>query len=115
MKLSDDTYYEQEANQAFFSVSQYKDFCKCEAMALAKIHGEYEQPTTKAMLIGILCDRWFEGNSWTSCARNLRTSFTAATVRYVQSFVRQMTLSSAYRRMKDSCSICPGRNKNPHV
>ena len=30
-------------------------------MALAKIHGEYEQPTTKAMLIGILCDRWFEG------------------------------------------------------
>lgn len=61
MKLSDDTYYRKEANQAFFSVSQYKDFCKCEAMALAKIKGEYEQPTTKAMLIGILVDRWFEG------------------------------------------------------
>ena len=30
-------------------------------MALAKIHGEYEQPTTKAMLIGTLVDRWFEG------------------------------------------------------
>lgn len=61
MKLSDDTYYGKEANQAFFSVSQYKDFCKCEAMALAKIHGEYEQLTTKAMLIGTLVDRWFEG------------------------------------------------------
>lgn len=61
MKLSNDTYYGKEANQAFFSVSQYKDFCKCEAMAMAKIRGEYEQPTTKAMLIGILCDRWFEG------------------------------------------------------
>lgn len=61
MKLSDDTYYGKEANQAFFSVSQYKDFCKCEAMALAKIRGEYEQPTTKAMLIGTLVDRWFEG------------------------------------------------------
>lgn len=61
MKLSDDTYYGKEANQAFFSVSQYKDFCKCEAMALAKIRGEFEQPTTKAMLIGTLVDRWFEG------------------------------------------------------
>lgn len=61
MNLSDDTYYGKEANQAFFSVSQYKDFCKCEAMAMAKIRGEYEQPTTKAMLIGTLVDRWFEG------------------------------------------------------
>lgn len=61
MKLSDDTYYGKEANQVFFSVSQYKDFCKCEAMALAKIHGEFEQKQTKAMLIGTLVDCWFEG------------------------------------------------------
>lgn len=61
MKLSDNTYYGKEANQAFFSVSQYKDFCKCEAMAMAKIRGEFEQKQTKAMLIGTLADRWFEG------------------------------------------------------
>ena len=61
MKLNDDTYYRKEANQAFFSVSQYKDFCKCEAMAMAKIRGEFEQKQTKAMLIGTLVDRWFEG------------------------------------------------------
>lgn len=62
MKLNnDEQYYSKEANRFYWSVSQYKDFCKCEAMALAKIRGEYEQPTTKAMLIGILCDRWFEG------------------------------------------------------
>lgn len=61
MKLSEDTYYGKEANKVFFSVSQYKDFCKCEAMAMARIRGEYEQPTTKAMLIGTLVDRWFEG------------------------------------------------------
>ena len=61
MKLNDDTYYGKEANQAFFSVSQYKDFCKCEAMAMAKIRGEFEQKQTKAMLIGTLVDRWFEG------------------------------------------------------
>lgn len=61
MKLNDNNYYSKESNKAFFSVSQYKDFCKCEAMALAKIRGEYEQPTTKAMLIGTLVDRWFDG------------------------------------------------------
>lgn len=61
MKLNEDTYYGKEANKAFFSVSQYKDFCKCEAMAMARVRGEYEQPTTKAMLIGTLVDRWFEG------------------------------------------------------
>lgn len=61
MKLNDDNYYSQESNQAFFSVSQYKDFCKCEAMALAKINGDFEQKQTKAMLIGTLVDRWFEG------------------------------------------------------
>lgn len=61
MKLNDDNYYSQETNKTFFSVSQYKDFCKCEAMSMAKIRGEYEQPATKAMLIGTLVDRWFEG------------------------------------------------------
>lgn len=61
MMLNDDTYYSKKANQYYFSVSQYKDFCKCEAMAMAKIRGEYEQKQTKAMLIGTLVDRWFEG------------------------------------------------------
>lgn len=61
MKLNDGTYYSQAANEAFWSVSQYKDFRKCEAMAMAKVRGEFEQPTTKAMLIGTLCDRYFEG------------------------------------------------------
>lgn len=61
MKLNDDNYYGKEANEAFFSVSQYKDFCRCEAMAMAKVRGEFEQKQTKAMLIGTLVDRWFEG------------------------------------------------------
>ena len=61
MQLTESNYYSQESNQAYFSVSQYKDFCKCEAMALAKINGEFEQKQTKAMLIGTLVDRWFEG------------------------------------------------------
>ena len=61
MKLANDNYYSLEANKAFFSVSQYKDFCRCEAMAMAKIRGEYEQHATKAMLVGQFVDSYFEG------------------------------------------------------
>lgn len=60
-RLTDDTYYSPEANKVFFSVSQYKDFCRCEAMAMAKLCGEYEQPMTKAMLVGSFVDHYFEG------------------------------------------------------
>lgn len=61
MKLNDDTYYSKEANQAFFSVSQYKDFCKCEAMAMAKLRGEYIPPVTEALLLGSYLDSWMDG------------------------------------------------------
>ena len=40
MVLTEQNYYGQEASQQFFSVSQYKDFMKCEAMAMDKICGE---------------------------------------------------------------------------
>lgn len=61
MKLTSENYYGQEANEQYFSVSQYKDFVKCEAMALAKIRGGYQQPITRALLVGSFVDSYFEG------------------------------------------------------
>lgn len=61
MRLTSENYYSQEANEQFFSVSQYKDFMKCEAMALAKIRGQYRQPSTRALLVGSFVDSYFEG------------------------------------------------------
>lgn len=61
MNLTQENYYCQEANQEYFSVSQYKDFAKCEAMALAKIHGDYQPPVTRALLVGSFVDFYFEG------------------------------------------------------
>ena len=43
------------------SVSQYKDFQKCEAMAMATLNGEWEKPKTTALLVGSYVDAWFEG------------------------------------------------------
>lgn len=61
MKLNNDNYYSQKANQAYFSVSQVKDFLKCEAYAMAKIEGEWVEPPSTAMLIGSYVDSYFEG------------------------------------------------------
>lgn len=59
--LTNDNYYSPESNKQYFSVSQYKDFVKCEAMAMAKINGEYEEPMTTALLVGSYIDVYFEG------------------------------------------------------
>lgn len=60
-KLTNDNYYSQKANQKYFSVSQLKDFLKCEAYAMAKINGEWVEPPTTPMLIGSYVDSFFEG------------------------------------------------------
>lgn len=61
MKLTQKNYYSEKSNQEFMSVSQYKDFCKCEAMAMAKINGTYQQPKSKALLLGSLFDELLTG------------------------------------------------------
>lgn len=61
MQLSEENYYSKEANQSYFSVSQYKGFLQCLAKEMAKIRGEYEEEMTKAMLVGSLIDHHFEG------------------------------------------------------
>lgn len=61
MILTNENYYSPEANQGYMSVSQYKDFQKCEAMALASLRGEWVRPQTTALLVGSYIDSWFEG------------------------------------------------------
>lgn len=61
MTLTNENYYTPEANEEYMSVSTYKNFQKCEAMALATIRGEWERPMTTALLVGSYIDAWFEG------------------------------------------------------
>lgn len=63
MNLTQENYYSPEANREFMSVSQYKDFCKCEAMAMAKINGTYNQPKSRALLLGSLFDELLTGTA----------------------------------------------------
>lgn len=59
MKLNSKTYYTPAANMRYFSVSQFKDFEKCEACALAEAEGRYRRPDTTALLVGSYVDAYF--------------------------------------------------------
>ena len=65
--LSESNYYSKEADRKYMSVHQYLDFVGhmgvvgCEDRALAKLNGEFEEPTTTAMLVGSYVDSHFEG------------------------------------------------------
>lgn len=67
MKLTAENYFSQEALTTYFSVSQYKDFVGtlgmrgCEAMAMAKLRGEWQMEMTTALLVGSYVDAHFEG------------------------------------------------------
>ncbi len=61
MKLTEKNYYSREANQAYFSVSQFKNFRKCEASALAELNGEYEPEQGRALLVGSFVDEMLTG------------------------------------------------------
>ena len=61
MKLITSNYYSSEANREFMSVSQFKDFMKCPAMAMAKLNGAYERDFSKALLLGSYFDESLTG------------------------------------------------------
>ena len=61
MKLTSKNYYGAKANKEFMSVSQFKQFKRCEAMALAELKGEYERPKSKALLLGSFVDEMLTG------------------------------------------------------
>lgn len=63
MKLTARNYYSPKAHKEFMSVSQYKEFCKCEACAMAQLNGEWNKPQSKALLLGSLVDEMLTGTA----------------------------------------------------
>ena len=61
MQLTSENYYSPEANMEYWSISQYKEFMRCPAAAMARLRGEYEPQMTRALLVGSFVDAYFEG------------------------------------------------------
>lgn len=75
MNLNNDNYFSPEAMQAYWSVSQFKSFNKCEACGLAEALGEYEREETDALLIGSYVDAYFSGELGDFIERNAEKMF----------------------------------------
>lgn len=61
MRLTSSIYYSRKANQAYMSVSQFKDFQKCPAATMAKLNGSYEPEFGRALLLGSFVDEMLTG------------------------------------------------------
>ena len=62
MKLTQDNYFSSEAMKEYWSVSQFKQFCRCPASAIAEMNGEYEREKSTALLVGSYVDAYFTGD-----------------------------------------------------
>lgn len=61
MTLTDNNYYSSEMSKQYFSVSQVKQFMKCEAAALAQMRGEWEPERGRALILGSYVDEMLTG------------------------------------------------------
>ena len=61
MILNELNYYSMEANKEYMSYSQFKDFIKCPAMAMAKLKGEWQDECSDSLLVGSYVDAWLDG------------------------------------------------------
>ena len=61
LELTNDNYFSKEANMQYMSVSQFKDFEKCEVEALDKLNGLIEDEKGDAMIFGGYIDAFFSG------------------------------------------------------
>lgn len=57
--LNNDNYYDREMQIKYTGSTQIKDFLQCEACALAKLNGEFEEEKSKAMLVSSYIDAYF--------------------------------------------------------
>lgn len=62
MILTKENYFSDEADTIYMSVSQYKQFKKCEAKGMAMLERKWETPKSTALLVGSYVDAHFEGS-----------------------------------------------------
>ncbi|MBE6618404.1 MAG: hypothetical protein E7626_01305 [Ruminococcaceae bacterium] len=54
-------YFSQNNNRKYCGSSQFKQFLKCPAKAMAILNGEWDEGDSVALLVGSYVDSWFEG------------------------------------------------------
>lgn len=90
-KLTAANYYTPEMNMRYMSASQVKAFRKCEAAALAELRGEWNRPSSTALLVGSYVDAFFSDEL---------EQFTAA---HPEIYTKQKTLKAEFQKAHEIC------------
>lgn len=61
MEITENNYFSKEVSQVYTGSTEIKDFLKCEACALAKLNGEFEEEKSKAMMVSSYIDEAISG------------------------------------------------------
>lgn len=104
MKLNKRNYYTNTANNEFMSVSQFKSFSKCEAMAMAELKGEYERPKSDALMLGSFLDEMLTGNK--------RSQVKFISENYNDIFQKSSKICAALDKLDNAKSITTYINNN---
>lgn len=91
LKLTEANYYTPEANWAYMSCSQYKNFRRCEAAAMAELRGEWNRPNAIALLVGSYVDAYFSDEL---------DQFKAE---HPEIYTKQKTLKADFQKAQDIC------------
>ena len=86
MGLTAKHYFSQNNNRKYCGSSQFKQFMKCPAKAMAMLNGEIQDEESTALLVGSYVDAWFEGEE----------AFEAFKVFHPELFKRDGTLRAEY-------------------
>lgn len=83
LELTTENYYTKEADMDYMSCSQYEAFMDCEAKAMAKLQGRFEQKKSEAFLVGNYFHTHFEGQEAHEkfCEENFDDIFKTKTVK----------------------------------
>lgn len=61
MTLTEESYFNPESNVSYMSQSQFKEFQRCPAAALASLRGEWAEEKSTSLLVGSYVDAYFSG------------------------------------------------------
>lgn len=61
MEITENNYFSKEVHEIYTGSTEIKDFLKCEACALAKLEGKFEEEKSKAMLVSSYIDEAVSG------------------------------------------------------
>lgn len=116
-QLTRDNYYTPEADWAYMSCSQYDSFMECEAKAMAKLEGRWEDGEKEAFLVGNYFHTFFEGPEAHEqfCKENFGKIFKTKVIKGKKGEPDQEVITGKYAAFDQADKMIEAAMKDPFI